>query len=384
MDFGIAKQWATEGDTSTTGTGTIVGTPDYMSPEQARGERIDFRSDVYCLGVVTYELLTGVRPFKAPTPLGTILKHLNEPAPLSGPLASRIPGPAVSVLGRALAKDREARYATAGAMLEALKTASTAYAAMPDAKPTSDPDHPVEREATTFTSAANSPLPVLSKRRWPAAVLAGAGVGALALVILNRPSAEPPLVPAPQIASVEAPAPSLPAATSPATAPPRSQPVPPPKATVASKPPPASVSRVPESSATEPNAPAEPSVAPNVAAPSPPPVATSAPAQPLDDPPTTVPPPAVERAAVAEPGNAPPVYPRDAKAKGLEGHVTLKVAVSETGKVGEVTVLSGEEPFVSAALDAVRRWRYSPATRDGSGVQSDVIVRIPFRLKKKG
>jgi protein TonB len=97
----------------------------------------------------------------------------------------------------------------------------------------------------------------------------------------------------------------------------------------------------------------------------------------------TTAPPAVESAAAAEPGNAPPVYPREARAKGLEGQVTLKVAVSEAGKVGEVTVLSGEEPFVSAAVDAVRRWRYAPATRDGRSAPSDVIVRIPFRLTRK-
>jgi protein TonB len=106
--------------------------------------------------------------------------------------------------------------------------------------------------------------------------------------------------------------------------------------------------------------------------------------QPSDSPPMTAAPLSVEHTAVADPGNTPPVYPRDARAKGLEGQVTLKIVVSEAGKVEDVTVLGGDEPFVTAALDAVKRWRYAPATRDGRAVASDIIVRIPFRLKKKG
>jgi serine/threonine-protein kinase len=387
MDFGIAKQGGPEGDSGATGTGTIVGTPDYMSPEQARGERIDVRSDVYCLGVVTYELFTGARLFKAPTPLGTILMHLNEPAPLSGPLASRIPAPVVPVLERALAKDREVRYARAGTMLEALERASAAYAAMPDANPMPpDADPPAGPDATTFTSSSISPLTLRPKRRWPAAAMAGIGVGAVALVIFSRPLAEKPSVQEPQIRSIQAPAISLPAASEapPTTAPPRSQPVSPPK------PPPVAASAAPVRPATEPSVAAvEPGdsgvTQPRESSPSPAQAAPPSTGPPAGGAPgVKAPAAAEERAAVAEPGNAPPAYPRDARAKGLEGQVTLKVSVSETGKVDDVTVLSGEEPFVTAALDAVKQWRYSPATRDGRVVPSDVIVRMPFRLRKKG
>ena len=81
MDMGIAKSLTSQ-DTSMTMTGVIVGTPNYMSPEQARGEKdIDCRSDIYAFGATLFELVTGKLPFEAPTPMGTITKHLTEPLP---------------------------------------------------------------------------------------------------------------------------------------------------------------------------------------------------------------------------------------------------------------------------------------------------------------
>jgi serine/threonine-protein kinase len=124
MDFGIAKEQGSSA-TAATATGTIVGTPEYMSPEQARGEKLDFRSDVYSLGVVVYEIFSGKVPFRAETPLATILKHLHDPPPLEG---IGLPEPLVPVLRRALAKEPRERYASAGAMAEALKQARAACA----------------------------------------------------------------------------------------------------------------------------------------------------------------------------------------------------------------------------------------------------------------
>jgi eukaryotic-like serine/threonine-protein kinase len=121
MDFGIAKEWGAAA--SATATGLVMGTPEYMSPEQARGEKIDFRSDIYALGIVIFELFTGRLPFRAETPLATILKHLQEPPPLDGPEGVRIPPPVREVLRKALAKHPDERHATVDELGQAMREA---------------------------------------------------------------------------------------------------------------------------------------------------------------------------------------------------------------------------------------------------------------------
>jgi len=126
MDFGIAKAEATDRSTSgggLTSTGQIMGTPEYMSPEQCLGDKIDHRSDIYALGVVVYEIFTGTVPFRGDTPVATLFKHIQDPVPFEGPVAARIPLAAVAVLRKALAKDRAGRYASAAEMAEALREA---------------------------------------------------------------------------------------------------------------------------------------------------------------------------------------------------------------------------------------------------------------------
>ena len=125
LDFGIAKALGGEATTKgATDTGHIVGTPEYMSPEQARGEKVDIRTDVYSLGVVTYELFTGRPPFRGDTPVSVILKHLHEPPPLDGPAAAGLPPALVPILARTMAKPREARFQTAGEFAAALQHAA--------------------------------------------------------------------------------------------------------------------------------------------------------------------------------------------------------------------------------------------------------------------
>lgn len=165
MDFGIAKPTAGE-STAGTATGLIMGTPEYMSPEQARGQAVDARSDVYSMGIVIFEIFTGELPFRADTPLATLYKQMDEPPPLEGARARRIPAQVVGVLRIALAKDRGERYASASALLLALRAA--AAAAHPSAVGTGD--------RAPAGLAAHTPSRV-STRLWPRTVTLGTGHG---------------------------------------------------------------------------------------------------------------------------------------------------------------------------------------------------------------
>jgi serine/threonine-protein kinase len=114
-DFGIARA---ADSVSLTQTGQVMGTPQYLSPEQARGSTATEASDVYSLGVVTYECLAGRRPFDAGSPVATALAHLNQEPPA---LPASVPAPLAAVVMRALAKDPAERYAGAGALAAALR-----------------------------------------------------------------------------------------------------------------------------------------------------------------------------------------------------------------------------------------------------------------------
>lgn len=104
---------------------TVLGTPEYMSPEQARGGRVDFRSDVYSLAVVIFEMFTGEVPFRGQTPEATVRKQIEEPPPLQGPRAEALPPPLLPVLKKALAKSAGERYSKARSVVEALRIART-------------------------------------------------------------------------------------------------------------------------------------------------------------------------------------------------------------------------------------------------------------------
>jgi serine/threonine protein kinase len=117
-DFGIAKILT---GAHVTSSGGMVGTPAYMSPEQGLGEAGDERSDLYSLGVILYQLVTGRLPYDAATPLAIILKHVNEPLPLPREIAPDIPEDLEAVICKALAKAPDARYQTAQEFAEALQ-----------------------------------------------------------------------------------------------------------------------------------------------------------------------------------------------------------------------------------------------------------------------
>jgi uncharacterized RDD family membrane protein YckC/predicted Ser/Thr protein kinase len=117
-DFGLAK-WV-QGDSSITQEGNVIGTPLYMSPEQAQGERTDHRSDIYSLGATFYHLLTGAPPFTAPTPIGIIAKQITQPVPRLRSANPGVPAPLAALIERCMAKDPAARFADYESLIAAL------------------------------------------------------------------------------------------------------------------------------------------------------------------------------------------------------------------------------------------------------------------------
>ena len=109
-DFGIAKILISDETLELTSTGIGVGTPEYMSPEQAEGKNIDERADVYSLGVVFYELVTGRKPFTAYTPLAVVIKQFNDPLPNPSQFVPNLPIEVEHFLFKLLAKNPEDRF----------------------------------------------------------------------------------------------------------------------------------------------------------------------------------------------------------------------------------------------------------------------------------
>jgi tRNA A-37 threonylcarbamoyl transferase component Bud32 len=117
-DFGIARSLESKGMTA---TGRVLGTTDYVSPEQAMGEEVDERSDVYSLGVVLYEMLTGDVPFSAETQVGVAMKHVNEPLPDVQIRRPEVSAAVASVVDRSTTKDPRDRYNSVGEMVRDLE-----------------------------------------------------------------------------------------------------------------------------------------------------------------------------------------------------------------------------------------------------------------------
>ncbi len=204
MDFGLARMSGSD----MTSTGTVMGTPHYMSPEQVRGARADSRSDVFSLGCVLYELLTGRKPFDAESMHAVLFKVLQEEPP---PVLSLAPGLApvlAQVVDKALAKDPAERFPSAGDMLGALRRARQAAAAGRGHERAADLDRtiaapaarhsPKAVERTTSSRSGSRPAAADGSRR---AVLIGLGVALVAVAggtwalrtwVLSRPIATPP------------------------------------------------------------------------------------------------------------------------------------------------------------------------------------------------
>lgn len=152
-DFGIARVL----DSNLTGS-AIIGTPAYMSPEQAHGQQLDARSDVYALGIVMYEIVTGREPFKAETPLALMLKQVSEKLPSPRDTRPDLPMAAELVIYKATAKQREERYGSAGELAAAF---SAALQGVSDSDATAFPTiDPQLLDEPTITPTPQTPLPL--------------------------------------------------------------------------------------------------------------------------------------------------------------------------------------------------------------------------------
>ncbi len=197
-DFGIAKLLESASPRLTQ-TDAIMGTPAYISPEQAQGNHVDQRSDIYSLGIILYEMVTGSVPFTAETPLAVLFKHISDPLPPPSLVKPDIPPSIEQVLLKALAKDPKDRFATATEFLaawnRALETRETAQRMPEVTVPPSLPNVGVQTQpkSTTMTGAA-------STAGMPAAWIGGCliaacaifGLGGVALMASNLWTSSPP------------------------------------------------------------------------------------------------------------------------------------------------------------------------------------------------
>jgi serine/threonine-protein kinase len=187
VDFGMAKIVTGDGagTTALTQRNMVFGTPEYMAPEQARGDELDARCDVYATGVILYELLTGSVPFVGNSPLNVLTAHLTVAArPPREQAPERNISPALeAVILHAIAKDPERRYGTAGALAAAIRTALAAPQNVEAVRPARA--HAATADAIdtrTMSVATSTAPPKRSARAWLLvcilAALAGIGLGA--------------------------------------------------------------------------------------------------------------------------------------------------------------------------------------------------------------
>ncbi|HEY84831.1 MAG TPA: protein kinase, partial [Chloroflexi bacterium] len=122
-DFGLAKM--VSGSSELTGSGVGIGTPAYMSPEQCQGMPVDVYTDIYALGIVLYEMVTGRLPFDADTPFAVVMKQISDPLPLPRSIRADLPEDVERIILKATAKTPQDRFETAGDLARALRAAIT-------------------------------------------------------------------------------------------------------------------------------------------------------------------------------------------------------------------------------------------------------------------
>jgi len=175
-DFGIARIVS---ETQFTVTGTLVGTPAYMSPEQGMGLNISTPSDIYSLGIILYEMVTGKVPFDADTPLAVIHKHINEPLPSPRTIRDDIPQVLETVIVKALAKEPGERFQSAAELVQAAEAAFADFTkvtmaetqietpkwdAQPDPEVAPEPEQTIASRSTIAMEPEESSPPTLTSK----------------------------------------------------------------------------------------------------------------------------------------------------------------------------------------------------------------------------
>jgi serine/threonine protein kinase len=188
-DFGLVRLLDS---TMHTTAGSVSGTPTYMSPEQARGEKVDKRTDIYSLGIMLYEMLAGTVPFQADTTFGMLMKHINEPPPTINGLSTELQ----SILDRTLAKDPALRYENAGDLADEFIALFNGQTISPGTIHIAQ----LAREAAEASKQPTMPQPERRSRRWLRISVEAALVIILAVVIrqfMGSPTTSVALTPAP-------------------------------------------------------------------------------------------------------------------------------------------------------------------------------------------
>jgi hypothetical protein len=326
-----------------------MGTPEYMSPEQLRGDDVDFRSDLYSFGVVVYELFSGAVPFRGDTPVATIVRQLQD-APFFDLPA--LPAALRPVLARALAKSPEDRYADADEMRRALEAAREQAAPGP---------LPVAAgRASDAPDDETRPVEPGRLPERPPVVWMGLAQAALAALAVH-------LVSAGGVQSAPPPPPVATSAPAPAPTPSPAQPTP--AATALARP----VTRRPAPRPTPVPTPLPTRVALPDALPAPTPPPARPPADPrvYDEDEVDVKP----RRIAGSTGSYPEWGPKLGKGRSVS--ITASYVVTEEGLVTDIRVERGGG-VLEAILVEISRWRYTPGLKKGAPVKVRVRMKHTF------
>ena len=171
-DFGIAK--LTQAQSGNVTGSAIIGTPAYMAPEQAQGDDIDGRADIYALGIILFEMVTGKQPYEADTPMAVAIKHITDPVPHILDANPKLPFGMDAIIQKAMAKDKNDRYSTAVELVNALRDLGRSVPTQMQTKvPPSQKETVVRQRAVIQPKRAFSPMMVIV----PAVVMAALAGG---------------------------------------------------------------------------------------------------------------------------------------------------------------------------------------------------------------